>query len=123
MPAKPPEYDGFPEWGAGLPQIRAEGFAREPQPSGFRFEVERGPAKQRGGSDAQPWLYQCQIVDEAGAIDAFWAFWSARKGARFAMVDPRLNTWGLFRFIVDRVPKETLSAPYFAVAFVLEKVG
>jgi len=123
MPVKPPEYDGFPEWAADLPKIRADGFAREPLPSGFRFEVERGPAKQRGGSDAHPWTYQCQIEADAAGIDAFWAFWGDRKGNRFAMIDPRLDEWGLFRFIVERPPKETSAAPYFAAAFVLEKVG
>lgn len=123
MPVKPPEYDGIPEWDDAIPKIRAENFTREPGASGWRFEVERGPAKQRGGSSATPWVYTCMISGDAAGIQAFWAFWLAQKGVRFAMVDPRLDEWALFRFIIGRQPKEGVAAPDFTVAFQLEKVG
>lgn len=122
MPEKPPEYDGIPEWAAGIPPILADGFQRQPQESGVRFAVERGPAKQRGGSAATPWDYQCTLRGDRTEIDAFWTFWAERGGRRFVMVDPREDVWRLWRFVIGRQPRETVAAPWFVVAFQLERL-
>jgi hypothetical protein len=122
-PEKPPEYDGLPEWDSDIPPIRVAGFGRKPQTSGTRFEVERGPAKQRGGSANPVWDSQFTIIGDAASIDAFWTFYFQQQGARFAMVDPRRNAWGAFRFVIGKEPSEGIDPPDFTVTFTLERVG
>ena len=84
----------FPTYPPELEQRLMVGLTRAPGDGRLRTEPQRGPAFERGGSDALPETVQAYTILPIAHAERFWSFYRETLGrgvGRFIIRDQRLD--------------------------------
>jgi hypothetical protein len=109
-------------WPNNLPKFRATGAQFVPGKRGKRFEVDEGPAKQRGVNTKSVETATLQLrctVGERAIFDDFYA--DVSGGDWFDnFKHPRTGAMTQARFVVGKEPNYTADVPYWLISVTVE---